>query len=123
MSLQLSVPEAYFFDYLSILQVKLSKKGGFDNITAVNGCRADGERQLGGVLFQEILDSKEYAELYDANRILFDLVDLAKSNKVTAKEVDDYVYVRFLKKKALQEKFFPTIQYGEKKYGYKEGNK
>lgn len=121
MALQLSVPEAYFFDYYSILQVKLSKKGGFDNITAVNECRKDGERQLGAVSFQEILDSREYSELYDANSILFDLVDLAKTNKVTAKEVDDYVFIRWQKKKALQEKFFSTIEYGEKKFGYEEG--
>lgn len=121
MALKLSVPEAYFFDYLSILQVKLSKKGGFDNGFAVQECIIDGESQLGEDFLHQILDSKEYSELYDANSILFDLVDLAKTNKVTAKEVDDYVFVRWQKKKALQDKFFPNIEYGEKKYGYKEG--
>jgi len=75
---------------------------------------------IGEQKFNEITKSREYQELYEANNILFDMVDLAKDNKVKAKEVDDFVYIRFQKKVALQSKFFPEKEFGEQKYGYKE---
>ena len=118
MKFSLPVDAGYFFDYISILSVKYDKFGNKSVLDDLANCSDSMRNAIGGKKFDEITKSKEYIELYDANSLVFDYVDLAKTNKVTAKEVDEMNYQRFLKKKALQEKFFPNTTFGEKKYGY-----
>lgn len=116
----LPVDAAYFYDFISILSIKYDRFGDKKVLDDYIECANVMKGIIGESKFNEITKSKEYQELYDANNILFDMVDLAKLNKVEAKEVDDFVYIRFQKKIALQRKFFPEKEFGEVKYGYKE---
>lgn len=117
----LPVDAAYFFDFISILSIKFDRFGDPAVLKDYVECADVMKNIIGESKFNEITKSKEYQDLYDANNVLFDMVDLAKLDKVRAKEVDDWVFIRFKKKVALQSKFFPEKDFGEKKYGYKEG--
>jgi hypothetical protein len=75
--------------------------------------------ELGEDLLSTILESTEFEELCEANRETFRLVDLAKEDKVKASDVDKANYKRYLKKIALQKKFFNT-DVKETKTGYEK---
>jgi len=102
--INLLVDEAYAFDYLSILHVKKTVntlvekiwKDSFSNI----------EKQIGQKKMQEIIYSKEYQNMIEANQITFDAVEQARYGKITAKEVDEANMLRYRRKKELQKKFF-----------------
>jgi hypothetical protein len=73
-------------------------------------------KDLGQEIVEEILASEEYRNLYNINKLIFNLVDLSRKNDTTAKEVADANDKRFLYKKALQEKFFgKTSEFLERK--------
>jgi hypothetical protein len=102
--ISLLVDECFALDYLSILQVKKDKDPS--NHGAWHECRSYLESQLSNKL-QDILESKEYADLYDANLKTFEAVGKARSGKeITAKEVDDCNMLRYYSKVAIQSKFF-----------------
>jgi hypothetical protein len=102
--ISLLVDECFALDYLSILQVKKDKDS--KNHGAWHECRSYLESQMSNK-FQDILESKEYADLYDANLKTFEAVAKARSGgNVTAKEVDDCNMLRYNCKVALQTKFF-----------------
>lgn len=97
--------ESVAFDMLAILMVK-----------TLNGLPAGDEyqsldtqirTQLGTDAVWEILDSPEYHDLLSANRLVFECVGKAKTDQITAKEVDAANHRRYLAKKALQTKFWP----------------
>ena len=102
--INLLVDEAYAFDYLSILhvkkninqQVESSWKECFDYI----------KNQIGENTMQEIINSKEYHGMIDANQITFDAVEKARYGEITAKEVDKANMLRYEKTCELQKKFF-----------------
>jgi hypothetical protein len=75
--------------------------------------------QIGTALFNRIINSKEYDDLYDINEIIFDLVDKLKADpeSVSASEVNNNNYKRYLYKKELQRKFFNN-DLSERKIGY-----
>lgn len=112
------VPIGFHFDYLSILGVKHENFGDNKVLEDYKQCCVDLREQIGDKKFEEMISSKEYLELYEANAYLFQLVDMIKVDPLRGKELDDQVYVRWQKKKALQEKFYPQSEFGEKKYGY-----
>lgn len=123
--LYIDVDEGYAFDFLSILDVKKMKLGTspsteeYWNRVYVNLCD-----EIGKSTVDLILKSPEYASCVDANSKMFDLVDLAKADKVTARESDRGNYARCEAKKALQKKFFGN-DISEIKIGYdtyKENN-
>ena len=116
----LKVPVGYHFDYLSILGVKFAKSGDRQVNKDYQECQADLIRQIGDEKFNEIMLSMEYYELSRINEILYEYVDLVKVGKVTGIQVDEKVFERAKKKKALQEKFFPGSEYTERKFGYAE---
>jgi hypothetical protein len=119
MAMQLEVPEGYYFDYLSILAVKGVKQPDNQNlIQDYMKCFMKAAEQLGEELITKIVNSEEFDNLVLINLDLYDYVDLVKQDKVTGKQVDAKVYERFLAKKALQEKFFPSKPYTEQKFGY-----
>lgn len=121
MKLLLEVDAGYYVDYLTILGVKVDRTENKDVLTQYDRCQQKLIEQIGYKKFVEIFKSKEYEDLYDVNDQLYQMVDLAKENKVTAKQVDDLVIERWRKKKALQEKFYPESEYSEIKVGYGEG--
>lgn len=74
--------------------------------------------QIGQQLLDTVLASEEYDRLFRTNDKVFGLVDLAKANAVTAKEVDAANYERFLAKQAIQTRFFAEATQIEQKFGY-----
>lgn len=92
------VDEAYGFDYLSIQQVKKSDTE-MQIAFHLKG-------QVGSILFNKIMQSKEYSDLYDANLNLFNCVEQARYGIISAKELDDANMQRHYAKKALQKAFF-----------------
>lgn len=109
------------FDMLSIEAVKADKTGleSAQNkyVKTCEHIRAE----IGNLFFEKVLKSKEYLDLYEANSLIFDLVEEIKSNpNLLASVVDNANYSRWVKKKTLQDKFFPESALGEQKYGYGE---
>ncbi len=112
----LSVDPAFAFDFLSILEVK-SKLSKHSKI--YYGIISDEiSEQIGASIFDEILTSAEYQALLNANKLVFDAVEKAKSDKVTASEVDRLNFQRYHCKLALQKKFFNNEELAEEKFGY-----
>lgn len=116
-----TIPVDYGFamDFLSIYAVK--KHRNPNDSQAIANFRLTFNHlcdQIGHDLMNRVMWSSEYENLFEANNELFSLVDAAKTNSVTAKEVDDGVYKRFLAKRALQDKFFPDADKVEQKFGY-----
>lgn len=110
--MNLPVDPGFAFDYLAILQVKSSKGLVVSKELILVG--GELKRQCPGN-FEAILDSPEYYELLEANRVTFELVDLAKIDQCKASEVDQSNYRRYLAKVALQERFWPANPVLERK--------
>jgi hypothetical protein len=105
--INIEVDEGYAFDYLSILEVKKNLYPSETKFSTYNKCANFLKNQLGHELFNQVLSSNEYIDLYNSNKKTFNLVDLARKNgPVTAKEVDDANMERFFCKQKLQNSFF-----------------
>ncbi len=115
--LNILVDEAYAFDFLSILDVKLSKHYAEQTKRYRECVNNMLKKQLGDRLVDQILNSNEYAACIAANNNMFELVDKAKKDIVTAREVDYGNYERCKAKNALQIKFFGSTG-TEVKTGY-----
>jgi hypothetical protein len=118
--LKISLDEGYVFDILSISQVKIIKSSNENKQKLVHNYQELSKEiinQIGLDLYSDIVASKEYQELRDANEKTFDLVDQVKNDKGLAKLVDDSNYSRYQKKVALQNKFFNN-EVKEVKIGY-----
>lgn len=108
----ISVDEGYAFDILSIFQVKIhnctdpvkleTSKRGFSMLYE------ELKAQLGQDKLSEIINSKEYDDLYTENQTTFVLVDaIRSSNEVSiGKDIDNTNLARFDCKRRLQSKFF-----------------
>jgi hypothetical protein len=115
-----SFDEGFIFDCLSILEVKVNKASGENHLKILLSYKAMKEEilsQVGEALFSLILSSKQYKDLYNINEHVFNLVNLAKDDKVKASEVDKANYDRYLIKTALNKKFFNKTN-TEIKIGY-----
>ena len=114
----ISLDESYVFDILSIYQVKKIKSPDnpvhFDNF---NRLHSEIEAQIGSDKISQILSSEEFLNLLKANSETFDLVDEVKKDPCKGRELDECNYNRYLKKIALQEKFFYSSM-TEIKIGY-----
>lgn len=103
--ISLLVDECYAFDYLSILEIKKNINSE-KNKKAWEECFDYLQKQLPD-LFQLIINSQEYKDLYEANLLTFNAVDKARSGgSISAKEVDDLNILRYNKKLDLQRKYF-----------------
>lgn len=116
--IEILVDEAYAYDMLSILEIKLSKKHDDDNFN--NFIRLNNRLANHSGSHKKILDSQEYSELYQTNLALFNYIDKIKTNPCIEDGVwvDNMNYQRFVYKKQLQEKFFPSNKITEQKLGY-----
>ena len=87
--ININVSESFAFDFLSIYEVKFHKNPTSE-IADKNyeECEDYISNQLGWDFYYEIVQSKEYNDLYESNKRLFELVELAKDDKVKASEVD-----------------------------------
>ncbi len=107
--IKVSLDEAYVFDMLAILDVKKASftKEKLDSVlSAYSEMTSEIIEQIGEKKFNEIIQSFEYNNLIEANKLVFNLVDRTKVEGGLAKEVDDANYNRYLKKQALQSQFF-----------------
>lgn len=114
--INLKVDEAYAFDYLSILEIKKDISQESNNIWLF--CIENLKNEL-GYIFNDIIASSEYQNMIIANRETFKMVDLAKENKCSARDVDICNYNRYKAKTALQKKYFNT-DVTETKVGYEK---
>jgi hypothetical protein len=118
--INLRVDEAYAFDYLSILYIKRNySQAALDSWFY---CGQYLEDQLESDLYKSIISSEEYNGMIEANQQTFNMVDLAKEDKCTAKDVDMCNFERYKAKIKLQEKFF-NKSVSEVKIGYEKYEK
>lgn len=108
------IEAASLLDIFSILDIKeLNEKDRVKKDKLRSGlCKlSDSLRtQLGEDLFGKIQYSKEYDDLWRANKVLFQTISLIKSDEtISAKYLYSLNYKRFLAKKALQEAFFGEL--------------
>jgi hypothetical protein len=109
--IKISLDEAYVFDILSIYEVKVSKFLGQKLETTLESMSKliiEIKEQIGDDLYDQIIKSKVYAGLLEANRNVFDLVDDASKSDGLAKMVDQANYERYIFKSNLQNEFFST---------------
>ena len=105
--INLLVDEAYAFDYLAILEVKKNLYCSEQKENTYNECKLFLSNQLEN--FKDIVESKEYEDLYSINLFTFNLIDrLREGRDITALEIDNANMERFYKKRALQNKFFTS---------------
>lgn len=118
--IDITVDEAYAFDFLAILQIKrdLDLENKFKKSNFIK-CYEHLKLQVGGTLFSSIFYSPEYMECYEANFETFKAVDLAKTDAVPASYVDKCNYRRHIAKQKIQRKFF-SEELSEMKIGYEQ---
>jgi len=111
--LNLVVDEGYAYDFLSILYVKLIKN--ICNETLYKQYFTQIESQVGTNLHKLIINSKEYKDCIQINEDIFNMVNLAKSDQVSASTVHNLNYKRYTAKINLQKIWFPSSQTTEVK--------
>jgi len=107
--IKISVDEAYVFDMLSILEVKMKKLDGEKLSVSSNTAKNLTDEiisQIGIEKYNDIVNSIEYRELVQANQNIFDLVDESQKIEGMAKVTDDANFARHLKKMNLQKAHF-----------------
>ncbi len=106
--INLSVDEAYAFDYLSILEVKKkNSQKDYDNYINTSNFISN---QIGNDLFNTIVQSVSYRDLIKTNKQIYDLIDLIRKDEIEldAKVIDQANTDRYNLKKSLQHVFFKT---------------
>jgi translation elongation factor P/translation initiation factor 5A len=107
--LKITLDEGYIFDILAVINVKIGQSSGFVKTKLVNSftdLSSEIKDQIGEIKFNKIIISDEYKDLFQTNKEVFHLIDLAKQDKVLASEVQVSNHKRFLAKSKLQNKFF-----------------
>jgi hypothetical protein len=112
--ISIPVDEGYAYDVLSIAQVKndMNIKNSKIYFKILNDSISS---QVGEIIHNDILNSKEYQELFQSNKETFDAVEKARYSSITAKEVDMCNLKRYQCKINLQNKFFPNNRILENK--------
>lgn len=122
--IKIGVDEGYAYDMLSIQQVKHEKSASAKTEETMVQLGDDIIATAGGSSHFDILLSKEYQDLIDTNRKLFELIDELNKHSADCScygcQVNRLNYVRFLCKRALQAKFFPENAPTEQKLGYRQ---
>lgn len=108
----LPVSEAYAFDHLAILFVK--QQHGIVDHEYREAVISSLESSLGEA-YQRALNSELFHLLYEANLLVWDMVDKATRDECRASEVDAANHKRYLAKLALQQRFWPASALTERK--------
>jgi hypothetical protein len=109
------VDEAYAYDYFAILCVKNNIIKNSKTLEAKEICKKHIVGQVGEEKHSEIISSKEFESIYDANLKTFNAVEKARYGEISAKKVDELNMERYTKKILLQNKFFPNMEISELK--------
>jgi hypothetical protein len=107
--IKVSLDEGYIFDMVAILEIKSKIFTGEKLQKALDSLYDMVDEiveQIGKDKFNQIINSNEYQNLFQANKQVFDLIDKAKSSEGLSKETDDANYERYLRKIDLHKKFF-----------------
>lgn len=109
--INLKVQDVFAFDYLSILEIKFEKSQTQEAFRAYEMCSIELELEYAKChdadFYGVILKSEEYKDLKGANLKVFETIDAIHNGlEMTALELDQCNYLRFIAKKKLQEKFF-----------------
>lgn len=104
------IDEAYAFDMLSILQVKLNESIDEEKRISIRKnyeiLSNDLINQMGIEKFNSVVESNLYFELVAKNKEIFDLVDITKMIIGPPHDLWQENYNRYLAKQALQKEFF-----------------
>lgn len=103
--ISLLVDEAYAFDYLSILYIK--KERNIYNYNEWKNCEQFLKSQYDDNTWNTIINSEEFKNLIRVNNELFDSVEQAKNNNISAKALNDKNIERFSYKQIFQKNLFP----------------
>lgn len=112
--INLPVSEAYAFDYLAILLVKMMVPLPTAAEEAAK-CRDSIMDQIGGELMWSVMGSPEFERLVSSNRSVWNFVGKAAKDECKASEVDQANQRRYEAKKALQSRFWPDKPLAEVK--------
>lgn len=109
--INLKVQDVFAFDYLSILEIKYEKSQTQEAFRSYEMCSIELEleyaKRYNASFYGNILKSEEYQNLKNANLKVFETIDAVHNGlEMTALELDQCNYLRFIAKKKLQEKFF-----------------
>lgn len=107
--IKISLDEAYVFDMLSVLDIKLKKLDGEKlKLTELRFDQLKNEiiDQISEGTFNSIYGSDEYHDMIQANMRVFELIDESKTDNGLAKITDDANFHRHVVKTKLQKKFF-----------------
>src|SRR3990167_4407291 len=111
MLIKISKDIGAIIDELAIINIKINTSSGLPKQKSKENFERlskELKEQIGENKLREILSSEEYKDLYDSNLLVFNLIDQAKLDIGLAKDTDVANYDRFLKKAALQKKFFDS---------------
>ncbi len=111
--INLPVDEAYAYDYLAILEVKVLNN--VCDAEILKACSNAIRKQVGDDMHMHIVESDFYQDCIRVNRLTFEAVDGAKNDTVKASVVHNLNYDRYLAKTRLQNEFFPKSVMTEKK--------
>jgi hypothetical protein len=111
--LNLPVDPGYYYDVLSIQQVKFEK--GIQGKEVFDFYSDYVRKQVGVGAHKIILESPEYAECVRVNTMTYEGVEDAREDKVKASYVWNRNDDRFVAKTKLQRRFFPDWKGLEKK--------
>ncbi len=109
--IKVTLDEAYVFDLLAIYEVKMDKCDGeklSKTIQSYTTLANDIKEQIGQDLYFEIIDSDTYADLKNANREVFELVDRASETQLS-QDTASANYKRYILKHRIQSEFFNSI--------------
>ena len=120
------IDKVEIFDRYSILDVKYNNSATASIKLEIRAKMNDLEKRLakslGLKLFQRIIASPQYNDLYMANLDIYDAVNLARDNQITGKALNALNDIRTEKKRNLDSLFFGGNEMSEIKID-KEGNK
>lgn len=119
----IEIDEGEAYDKLSILEIKCMKTNwqnpkAFANYSLLKSQIATADSKK----FLEVHASEEYQKLLDINFEIFNHIDDMKKRTATGEDaifIDSKNYERFLQKKELQDKYYPSsLGPSEQKFGY-----
>ncbi len=113
--IKISMDECAAYDALSILQLKEKNRGDVRGQLELLFREIQYDMYRYNLRIEDVLSSPEYLNLYKSNVGIFEAVDMAESDQITGKKLNDLNKVRFLCKKELQERFFPNNKLTEVK--------
>lgn len=124
--INLLIDEAYYIDFLSILEIKLSKAKDVSKEkyfkSQIKFYKNNLAEQIGDNLLKEIQESTQYKKLKEVNKDIFELIDYCTIYKVDFKTATALNYIRFTLKNEIQKEFFGKVT-SEVKIGYNKENK